>query len=220
MTSRSPDQADRQPDPNEEAIFCPVLGALVKSGELRPDSEGRVGVAAAARAMGDAGVSVPFRSFLAGTSPTANTAARILTNIISRSFAIFELRGGLVAHRGDSGILNNGCFDEAAFDRFVSYSTDGDTMTIADFARASTANGIRDGRRGANIRARANLATLVEALGSDHPDGTRRVSIEALRDLYRDQKFTRSDPRGAKIGLRRLFRILREMARVSPDTLT
>jgi len=205
--------------PRREDVFCPVLGALLQNGQLQPDEAGRVQLVNAARAMASAGVSVPFRSALAGTSPMANTPADIWRNTSSLSFDLFSLRGGLVAllaGKGDSGILNSGTFDEAKFTAFVSHSHDGQTMTIADFARASRDNALRDGRRSANVWARANLAAIIIALGYDDAAGRRCVDIETLRDLYEHKKL--SFPGGAPptTGLGGLFRVLKEMAHLTP----
>jgi hypothetical protein len=203
-------------DPRHQDVFCPVLGALVANGELKPDEAGRVTVSGVSRAMRAAGTTVPFRSALAGTSPTANKARDILRNVLTLSFDIFALRGGLVAHKGDSGILNSGTFDEAAFQAFVSHSEDGTTMTVADLARASTDNGLRDGRRGANIRARANLAAILLALGWVDGQGVRRISIATLRELYQQKKLNFPHGVPPKTGLGGLFRVLLEMARSTP----
>ena len=207
-------------DPRHEDIFCPMLGALVANGELKPDEAGRVTVWGVSRAMRTAGLSVPLRSALAGTSWTANKARDIIRNLFTLSFNVFAMRGGLVAHKGDSGILNSGTFDEAAFQTLVSHSEDGTTMTVADLARASTDNGLRDGRRGANIRARANLATIVITLGYIDEQGVRRISIATLRELYQQKKLNFPGGVPPKTGLGGLFRVLREMARSTPPRST
>ena len=205
--------------PRQEDVFCPVLGALLQNGKLQPDGAGRVKLTNAARAMASAGISVPFRSALTGTSPMANTPGDIWRNTSSLSFDLFSLRGGLVAllaGKGDSGILNGGIFDEAKFTTFVSHSQDGKAMTIADFARASRDNALRDGRRSANVWARANLAAIIIALGYNDATGRRCVDIQTLRDLYQHKKL--SFPREAPptTGLRGVFRVLKEMARLTP----
>ena len=208
-------------DPRREAVFCPVLGALLQNGQLQPDEAGRVRLTNAARAMASAGVSIPFRSALAWTSPMANKPQDIWRNATKLSFDLFSLRGGLVAllaGKGDSGILNSGIFDEAKFSTFVSHSQDGTTMTIADFARATRDNALRDGRRSANVWARANLAAIIIALGYDDAAGRRCVDIQALRDLYEHKRL--SFPEGAPptTGLRGVFRVLKAMARLTPRT--
>src|SRR5690349_16632412 len=124
-------------DRRREDVFCPVLGSFVENGRLKPDKRGRVKIADVGRAMREAGISLPFRSALMGTSPTANRPGDIVKNVFSLSFDLFALRGGLVATSGDSGILNSGTFDEAKFNAFVAHSQDGSTMTVADLARAS-----------------------------------------------------------------------------------
>jgi hypothetical protein len=207
--------------PRREDVFCPVLGALLQNGQLQPDGYGRVKLADAARAMATAGVSVPFRSALTGTSPMANRPENIWRNASSLTFDLFSLRGGLVAllaGKGDSGILNSGTFDEVKFTTFVSHSKDGRTMTVADFAEASRDNALRDGRRSANVWARANLAAIIIALGYDDATGRRRVDIRTLRDLYEDKKLTFPGARPPTTGLGGLCRVLREMARLTPRT--
>lgn len=208
-------------DPRRADVFCPVLGALLKNGQLQPDRAGRVTFGNVARAMASAGVSVPFRSALTGTSPMANRPGDILRNTVNFSFDLFSLRGGIVAwlaQKGDSGILNSGKFDEARFTTFVAHSQDGKTMTIADFARASLDNALRDGCRSANVWARANLAAIIIALGYNDAAGRRCVDIQTLRDLYEHQQL--SFPAGAPptTGLAGLFRVLKEMARLTPRT--
>ena len=200
----------RHVGPPDEVVFCPVLGALVENGDLALDEAGRVRMADVGRAMRTTGISLPFSSALVATSPAANRAKDILRNAATVSFNLLLLRGGLVAHTGDSGILNGGQFDEARFRTFVSHSSDGETMTIGDFApRASTDDGLRDGRRRANVRARANLAAVVNALG--YEEGGRRVKIETLRDLYERKKLTFPEGSPPKSGLLDLFRVIRQM---------
>ncbi len=207
--------------PRREDVFCPVLGALLQNGQLQPDGYGRIKFADAARAMASAGVSVPFRSALTGTSPMANRPENIWRNASSLSFDVFSLRGGLVAllaGKGDSGILSGGTFDEVKFTTFVSHSQDGRTMTIADFAEASRDNALRDGRRSANVWARANLAAIIIALGYDDANGRRHVDIQTLRDLYEHKTLHFPGARPPTTGLGGLCRVLREMARLTPRT--
>jgi hypothetical protein len=203
-------------DPLREDVFCPMLGALVERGDLSADASGRVKIAHVNRAMRSAEISLPFRFALTSTSPNANRLSDILRNILTLSFNLYRLRGGLVAHKGDSGILNGGTFDESRFAELIAHSEDGKTMTIASLARASTANGVRDGRRSANVRARANLAAIIIALGYDDDNGIRRIDIRTLRDLYEYKKldFPRGTPN--KTGLWHVVSVIAQMARSTP----
>lgn len=204
-------------DPRQQDVFCPLLGAFVKDRHLSGDAAGRVRFIDVDSAMRTAGISLPLRLVLASTAATtANRFRDIARNIVTLTFNLYRMRGGVLAHKGDSGILNGGRFDERRFSELVAHSEDGKTMTIADIARATIANGLRDGCRRATVRGRANLAAITLTLGYVDANGVRRIDIQTLRDLYENEKLSFNAGRPPGTGLLPLVRAVIQMGRFTP----
>lgn len=201
-------------DPLKKDVFCPVLGALVRDGQLKPEADGRIKIRYTGPAMArGSGFTLPYRWFIMTTSPLSNKPRDIVRNLTSLSFDLYRLRGGGVSYKGDSGILNSGSFDEEKFAAFVAHSRDGKTMTIADFGRAAYDVALRDGRTSANVRALANYATIIISLGYDDQSGIKRIDIQTLRDLYQHKQLAYPYGGPSRSAVLHALRVMREMGR-------
>lgn len=169
----------------EPEIVCPVIRGMVSDGHLNVDAEGNAKISELKDIFEDLG----FNRHLANVAVVGNRPSAILGNLFGGKFNVNDLRGGLLDHSGDSMILREGKFDPERFDILVSHSSDGQRMTEADFQKAIQTNKVDDDASwfGTQI-SKVEFSILLEAFGTEGPDGVAGVSIDDLRNLYENKQ--------------------------------
>lgn len=175
-------------DPRAESIPCPVLRTLVNEDLLTPDKDGMVDVAQLKRALKEIGISAPVRALLAGGAKN-NEAGSFLASLRMNEFSLFKLAGSGLDHKADTQILRGG-FQQDRLDRLLSFSSDGESITIADLARAQKQQLAEEptGARG-TVLGVAELAAVLLVFGRPNDDGVKGLRKQDVVSLYRDAKF-------------------------------
>lgn len=180
----------------QQAIVCPVLGALVAEGKVPMASDGTVKLDDLNHALAQVGLSKPYQAVIHPTGWGANSLGDLASNLKGDQFNVLELRSGNIKHPGDSAILTNGAFDEAKFEALVSHAKNG-VMTEASFGEAIAANVRRDSHDSltqsvdAHTRGKTfsevEFGALLGAFGTKDASGKLGISVNDLRNLYQHQ---------------------------------
>lgn len=182
-------------------IPCPMLGALAGEGHLTPDKDGKIELRQLDKAFKEVlGMSLPMRLSFRLTAPTSLSVTKLISNLIRREVDLHHLRGDIFDHKWDTGILAGGQFNQDAFDRMASFSSDGKTLTLAEWGMAMRAGLQQSRQAGADVPT-GGASTLVESsfvtfeagligsvLGRYDEQGTMRIALDDLLALYRDKK--------------------------------
>lgn len=104
------------------------------------------------------------------------------------SFNLQDLAGSDLDHTGDSQILRNG-FNQERLDKALSFSSDGERLTLADLREFQKANVAEEpGRRG-EIVGGAEFSLLVKVFGRTDGEGTKFIRNEDMVSLYKHNKW-------------------------------
>lgn len=176
-------------DETKMDIICPLMGALVKSGRVTLDSNGRMKTKDLASALyNNVGATRTLAAAAMLAAPMGNKPSDILRNVLGMSFNPLKLRSGMIKHPNDSMILEHGRFDEEKFQALVKHA-EGGKMTIRSYANAIAATIPRDGTDDGLNLARAEAAVVLNMFGSvDAQTGERTVDVTTLRNLYQHQQ--------------------------------
>ena len=180
---------------------CPMLAGLEAQGYLQPNAKGEVSLQQLDKAFKEGlGMSAPMRAMFQLMAPVSTDAGKLIGNLFGQKVDVGHLRGDFFDHRWDSGILRDGKFNEDAFQRLASKSTDGKTLTVEQWA-AALGDSLQAARDAGEDVPRGPLGTAYEggfvgfeaglifsALGKKDASGTMRVSLEDVQRLYRDKQ--------------------------------
>lgn len=104
------------------------------------------------------------------------------------SFNLQDLIGSTLDHTGDSRILRGG-FNQERLDAALSFSTDGERLTLADLRRFQEANLSEEpGKRG-EIFGAAEFSLIVKTFGRTDAMGTRFIRNQDFVSLFKDNKW-------------------------------
>jgi len=197
-------------------IICPVLGALVHSGRLKLEEDGRVGFDAVRQALLGIGLSRPLAGMLVALAPLSNDIREIRHNRRSRSFDPGRMVGSVADHAGDTGIIGQGWFDSDRFDSMVAMSTDGESLTSRQMAAVIAV----DQQRRPGLLAFMSfieLGALMDVFGYRDREGTQRISITTLWSFYSDGCLPDGWEPHEKVGIVRTLRSVWRLFRALPD---
>lgn len=204
-------------DPSRLPIPCPVLGCLIVEGNVAFDPQQRVKVADVARsARQKARMSCPLAFLLTSVGPLANKASDYLNNQLHNRFRPYELRGGLLQHPDDTGILIGQGFNQERWDAFVAHSSDGRTFTIENLVDVVAANTLRDKTSKGVPSAMAEMGAILHVFGYYDDQGVRRLDIATARDLFQRTRFPAGQDKHPKSGLLSFLWLIFRMFRLLP----
>ena len=187
----APSQA---PAPSEDGrftiddIICPFQRAAFNEGVLKADAEGNVTnlkevlqkYAGASWFM--AGVAVhAAKKLTAGNDWAAFTA---------NSYNLQDLEGSSLDHLADTRILRGG-FHAERLEKALSFSSDGERLTLADLRAFQEANLAEEPGRKGEMFGAAEFALLVKVFGRIDGEGTKFIRNDDLVTLYRDARWPR-----------------------------
>lgn len=190
-------------------IPCPALATLFASGILPTSEDGTVKIADLDRTLTELGMNSALRGIFTRGADGVDGA--------NGTVNIFELNGSSLDHTGSSGIRQDGVHPER-FEELVRYSSDGKTLTSADFARAANAYAAKDpGLRGTATQT-LEFAAILQVFGRRDDNGNAYFTIEDARNLWLDGKLPEGWSaqsrntgilsvlgRAAQMGLQRIF---------------
>ena len=167
-------------------IICPFLRTAYNEGALEVDAEGN------AKNLPQVLKEKAGASW--AMTGLANHAAKKLSvdgnwaAFKADSFNLQDLDGGGLDHSGDSQILRGG-FNQERLDKALSFSSDGDRLTLADLREFQKANLDEEpGKRG-EIFGAAEFSLLVKTFGRSDGMGTKFIKNADFVSLYKDNKW-------------------------------
>ncbi len=167
-------------------IICPFLRTAYNEGDLKVDAEGNAkNLPQVLREK--AGASWAMTGI-------ANHAAKKLSvdgnweAFKADSFNLQDLEGNTLDHSGDSQILRGG-FNQERLDKALSFSSDGERLTLADLREFQKVNLEEEpGKRGEVLGA-AEFALLVKTFGRTDGLGIKFIKNADFIRLYKDNKW-------------------------------
>lgn len=199
-----------------EQVPCPFMASLAKSGGLPMDSDGMVKFDDLRSVLKARGLSLGAREILVrGTKGVEEErlakSGKLLIGMEIDAFSITKLQQTTLMHTGDLGIRRGG-FHQERLDELLSYSSDGQTLTLKDLAAAQKARVAKDpGTRG-HVIGLAEIAALLRKFGTRNASGDKALSKETLTKMFRDAEFPTDVPPAAKLGVPGLFASMAKLA--------
>ena len=167
-------------------IICPFQRTAYNEGALKVDENGKA-------------TNLPevLKKF-AGASGTmtviANHAAKKLTSggnwsaIWADSYNLQDLENSSLDHDADTQILRGG-FNQERLDKALSFSSDGERLTLADLRRFQKSNLEEEPGKNGEIFGAAEFALLVKVFGRSDAEGTRFIRNKDFVSLFKDNKW-------------------------------
>lgn len=167
-------------------IICPFQRAAFNEGALKVDENGN--------ATNLPEVLKKFAGATGTMTTVANHAAKKLTTggnwsaIWADSYNLQDLEGSSLDHTADTQILRGG-FNQERLDRALTFSTDGERLTLTDLKRFQEANLEEEpGKRG-EIFGGAEFALLVKVFGRTDAMGTKFIKNKDFTRLFKEAKW-------------------------------
>jgi len=167
-------------------IICPFQRVAYNEGALKVDENGN--------ATNLPEVLKEFAGASWAMTGIANHAAKKLTTggnwsaIWADSYNLQDLEHSSLDHKADTRILRGG-FNQERLDEALSYSSDGERMTLGDLRRFQKANVAEEpGKRDEFIGA-AEMALLVKVFGRTDAEGVKFIRNKDLVRIYKDNKW-------------------------------
>jgi len=191
-TAPAPRQQPDGPPPDQDGkftiddIICPFQRVAFNEGALQVDDQGNA-------------TNLPevLRKF-AGASHVmtgiANHAAKKLTAggnwaaFKADSYNLQDLANSHLDHKADSQILRGG-FNPERLAHALSFSSDGERLTLADLRAFQQANLAEEPGKHGEIFGAAEFALLVKVFGKTDAEGNRYISNQDFVRLYRDNRW-------------------------------
>jgi hypothetical protein len=167
-------------------IICPFQRVAYNEGVLKVDETGKAtNLPEVLKKFAGAGWAI---------TGLANHAAKELTTggnwsaIWADSYNVQDLEGSSLDHTADSQILRGG-FNQERLDKALSFSSDGERLTLGDLRRFQKANLEEEpGKRG-EIFGAAEFALLVKVFGRTDAEGTKFIKNSDMVRIYKDNKW-------------------------------
>ncbi|MBL8912229.1 MAG: hypothetical protein JNM17_16175 [Archangium sp.] len=165
-------------------IPCPALAGMFQAGMLKVEKDGTVKIPDLERALSQLGPDAITRKVLTDGGDKSD-------GVKDGQFNLFKLNGSNLDHTGSSGIRQNGTHPER-FDKLMSFSKDGQTLTRKDLADAADAFAKEDpGVRG-RVTQLAEMSIVLNVFGRRAPDGSRYFTKDDAKSLFLDGKIPSS----------------------------
>lgn len=179
-------------DPSQDGVFtiddiiCPFQRVAFNEGVLKADENGTV-------------TNLPevLRKFTGASwamTGIANHAAKKLTAggnwaaFKADSYNLQDLAHSSLDHAADTRILRGG-FNQERLDAALSYSSDGERLTLADLRAFQKANLAEEPGRHGEIFGAAEFALLVKVFGRVDGEGNKFIRNEDFVRIFRDNKW-------------------------------
>ena len=173
-------------------IPCPFWKVMLNSGIVHPDAQGNISIDDMRTALSDVGAKTGLReTAILGVknvlAPMMGVHGMLATMNMDH-INVFDLRKSPLMHTGDSGILRDG-FNQQRLDRLLSFSSDGDRVTLADLAAANKDQVAKDPGDHGHTLGTAEYTLLITAFGFQDENGDKYLSKQDLTTIYKDCKF-------------------------------
>lgn len=167
-------------------IICPFQRVAYNEGVLKVDADGN--------ATNLPEVLKKYAGASGVMTGIANHAAKKLTAgsdwkaFWADSYNLQDLEGSTLDHSADTHILRGG-FNQDRLDKALSFSSDGERLTLSDLRRFQKANLEEEpGKRG-EIFGAAELALLVKVFGRTDGEGNRFMKNDDFVRIFKDNKW-------------------------------
>ena len=167
-------------------IICPFQRVAFNEGVLKVDADGN--------ATNLPEVLKKYAGADFAMTLIANHAAKKLTTggnwsaIWADSYNLQDLEGSSLDHTADTQILRGG-FNQERLDKALSFSSDGERLTLADLRKFQKSNLEEEpGKRG-EIFGAAELALLVKVFGRSDAEGTKFIKNKDFVSIFKDNKW-------------------------------
>lgn len=171
-------------------IPCPVIRTLINEELITPDKDGLVNTDQLNEALKTIGVGlVPRMGLIAGV-PKVEQNRGLLSRLFGggdQYMNVYDLFNGPIDHKADTQTLRGG-FNQERFDLLKSFSSDGQSLSLKDLAKAQSHYLQEEpGTRG-KIIGSAELTALLQVFGKPNASGDRALSFDALESLFKENK--------------------------------
>lgn len=167
-------------------IICPFQRVAFNEGVLKADADGNV------TNLPEVLKKYAGANFI--MTGVANHAAKKLTAggdwaaFQADHYNLQDLQGSTLDHKADTQILRGG-FNQERLDKALSFSKDGERLTVNDLRAFQKANLEEEPGKHGEIFGGAEFALLVKVFGSTGDDGVKYMKTDDFVRLYRDNKF-------------------------------
>lgn len=185
-------RGEEKPNPETDGVFtiddiiCPFLRTSYNEGALKADANGN--------ATNLPEVLKEFAGASWAMTGIANHAAKKLTHdgnwaaYHADSFNLQDLAGSSLDHTADTQILRGG-FNQEKLDHALTYSSDGERLTLSDLRRFQKDNLKEEpGKRG-EVFGAAEFALIVKVFGRTDAMGDRFIRNQDFVRLFKDNKW-------------------------------
>ena len=166
-----------------DEVMCPVLKTGVREGRITVDAEGNA-TGLNSYLKDDLNIAWGLRQLFVKGGKSASDRGDAEGDTIN----LRNLRGSNLDHAADSQILRQG-FSQERLDLAVSYSADGERLTLADLGKFQQhLLGEEPGLKGKFVGG-MEYAAVVSVFGRIDDSGKRYITISDFNSLFRDNKF-------------------------------
>jgi hypothetical protein len=190
--------ADKLQDDRGAILPCPFWRVAINSGKIHLDKNGNATIKDVDKLLRDtAGIGFVTRKLamfgikkvaceLAG-KPTGGISGFINTLMV-KDLPVLDLYKSSLMHTGDSGTLRGG-FHQENLDRLLSYSTDGERVTLTDLAAANKDQVKADPGDHGHQFGVAEFSIILDVFGRKDKAGERYLTKEDATDIFKHNVF-------------------------------
>jgi hypothetical protein len=170
-------------DERANGLPCPMLSTLVTEGMITPDANGEVSLDQLKEALDAVGISRLGQKVLAhGGAKATDSIERGVINLLKLETSDLE-------HEGSLGPLQDGGFRPEYLEQLLSWSSDGETLTLDDLAAAQATRFAQDDAGGrAKLLGLAELSAIFLVIGRPNADGVKAMKISDVERLYKENR--------------------------------
>lgn len=180
-------------------IICPFQRAAYNEGVLKADVDGNVtNLPEVLKKFAGAGSAI---TAVAHHAAKKLTAGGDLAAFKADSYNLQDLEGSSLDHAADTGILRGG-FHQERLDEALSFSSDGERLTLADLHAFQEANLKKEPGLHGKLFGGAEFALLVKTFGRVDAHGTCFIRNKDFERLYKEAKWPEDwePPKPASLG--------------------
>lgn len=167
-------------------IICPFQRVAYNEGVLKVDADGTA--TNLPEVLKEYAGASSFMTAVANHAAKKLTAGNDWSAFWADSYNLQDLAGSSLDHDADTQILRGG-FNQERLDRALSFSSDGERLTLADLRRFQKANLEEEpGKRG-EIFGAAELALLVKVFGRTDGEGNKFMKNADFVRIFKDNKW-------------------------------
>lgn len=167
-------------------IICPFQRVAYNEGVLEVDADGNVSnLKEVLKDYAGAGFAITQVAHHAAKKLTAKTD---LGAFRADTYNLQDLEGSSLDHNADTQILRGG-FNQERLDKALSFSSDGERLTLSDLRRFQESNLAEEPGNSGKYFGAAEFALLVKVFGRQSADGSKFLRNKDFVTIFRDAKW-------------------------------